>query len=238
MQSTSYTSVLLLCAGLLAAASASAESVLPLTGTVINTGSPTAESYQVLTTGATPPSISPTVTYTIGDTFNESGSNSTSANFGSSATGPGGPWNFQDDYFFSTTGATIGATSIAFQTDLSDLQARLISASGVSATDGQVLVGGSSVLTILSGWTTYTAGAEDFTVILPGAVAPGNYILQVRGESSTPGSYAGTVTFTPVPLPPSLPLLLLSLAGACWLLGRRPHASLSGGQAPVALAFS
>jgi hypothetical protein len=42
-------------------------------------------------------------------------------------------------------------------------------------------------------------------------IAAGDYILQVRGEATTGSSYAGTITFTPVPLPSSLVMLLSGL---------------------------
>jgi len=223
MKSTSCVG-LLACAGLsglLVGQHASADTVLPLSSTVINTGTTSSENYEVLATGNAPPTVSPTVTYDLGDTFNQSGSTSTSSDFGASATGTGGPWNFQDNYNFSTTGATIHGTEIAFTTDLTDLQARIISQTGVSNSNGQQLVGGSGVVTIINGWTTFTAGSVDWTVLMPALVPAGNYILQIRGEAATPGSYGGTLTFDPVPTPAALPLLLSGLGAVGPLFLRR-----------------
>jgi hypothetical protein len=213
---------------------ASADMVLPLTSTVINAGGATVstENYEVVDiSSATPPTISPTVTYDIGNTFNQSGSTSTINAFGASATGPGGPWNFQDNFAFTTTGATIHGTEIAFQTDATNLQVRLISATDVnghpvpvttnSNAAGQELVNGPSVVSVINGWTTYPTGAIDFTVLMPAAVSAGNYILQVRGDASTPGSWGGTVTFDAVPLPAALPLLLSGLGGLGFFGGAR-----------------
>ena len=215
--------------GLVAQHSASADMVLPLTSTVINQPPPTPENYVVLSTLNTAPTVSPTVTYDLGDTFNQSGSTSTASDFGSSASGSGGPWNFQDNFNFSTTGATIHGTEIAFQTDLTHLQARIISQSGVDNSNGKQLIGGGGVVTIINGWTNFTAGPVDWTVLMPALVQPGNYILQIRGEAATPGSYGGTLTFDPVPLPAALPLLLSGLAGLYGFFGRRRHPSVAAG---------
>jgi hypothetical protein len=204
-------------------------SSLNLTSTVTNTGTLPTENYVVTVDNPTPTGpISPPISFTIGDTFNQAGSVSTASNFGASATGTGSPWNFEDSYSFSTTGATIQSTVISFnQSDVSDLQARIISATDPSSNPvpvttntnaaGQELVGGPTVVTIVNGWTTVNNGPIDFAVTLPTAFTAGNYILQVRGEAASSSGYGGTVQFTPVPVPAGLPLLfggigLLSVA--------------------------
>jgi hypothetical protein len=107
---------------------------------------------------------------------------------------------------------------------MTDLQARIVSATDSNGNPvpvttntnaaGQELVGGAPLLTIINGWTTYTAGEEDFTALMPADVPAGNYILQIRGEAANPsGSYGGTITFDVVPLPAALPLLLSGLMG-------------------------
>jgi hypothetical protein len=206
------------------------------TSTVINAGSTSSENYEVLSisTGG-PVVVNPTVTYTIGDTFNQTGSTSTQSNFGSSATGSGAPWNFQDNFAFSTSAAEIFGTQIAFTTNMTDLQARIVSATDSNGNPvpittntnaaGQELIGGSPLLTIINGWTTYTSGETDFTVLMPNDVPAGSYILQIRGEAVNPaGSYGGTITFDAVPLPAALPLLfsgLMGFAGFGGLIRRR-----------------
>jgi hypothetical protein len=202
---------------------ASAAEVMNLTSTVFNAGTPAAENYTVTSTGLAAPSITvpPTSQFTIGNTFNESGSNTILNNFGASATGSGGPWNFQDNFAFTTSAATVKSTSIAFTSDVSDLQARIISATDPngfavpvttnSNAAGQELVGGPSVVTVINGWTTSVNQPVDYTVVLPKALVAGSYILQVRGEGSPTATYGGTVTFTPVPLPAGFPLLISGL---------------------------
>jgi hypothetical protein len=44
------------------------------------------------------------------------------------------------------------------------------------------------------------------------------YVLQIRGEAFNAASYEGSVTFLPVPLPPTLTLLACALAAL--LVGR------------------
>jgi hypothetical protein len=70
--------------------------------------------------------ISPTISYSIGNAFNGGGQMATGADFSNSvATGPGGPWNFQDDYYFSTTGATVQTAVISTALNaVSNLQVR------------------------------------------------------------------------------------------------------------------
>ena len=43
------------------------------------------------------------------------------------------------------------------------------------------------------------------------------YVLQVRGEALNAASYTGSVTFTPVPLPATVVLLLSALLGVAVL---------------------
>jgi hypothetical protein len=62
-------------------------------------------------------------------------------------------------------------------------------------------------------WATMNSG-NLYTVNLNAAtLAPGTYDLQIRGEVATSGSgsYGGAVSFTPVPLPAGLPLLMSGL---------------------------
>jgi hypothetical protein len=207
-----------------------ADTQFPITSTVINVGTTLSENYQVDSTGNAVTGVTPTVTYDLGNTFNETGSTTgnasnlaTASDFGATASGPGGPWNFQDNYYFSTSGsgATVYASAIASMTDVSNLQVRIIAASGTTATNGAQLVSGPGVVTIEDSWQTFTGGPTDFTALLPVYLAPNSYILQIRGEASTPGSYGGTVTFDPVPLPPALPLLLAGLAALGLLAGSR-----------------
>lgn len=200
------------------------------------TGCP--ESYLVKSyTGSTTQMITvpPSASFGFTDSFNESGNVSTGSNLGASATGGGGPWNFQDNILFDTTGAGVQAQASAIFSNVSDLQIRIISltnpATGnpfdvTSAADAGALLSGPGVVTIENGWTTFLIGGSgDYTATMPKTVPTGDYILQVRGEA-TPGtasSYSGTIVFTPVPLPGSLLMMLsgLGLLGAAGIWSRR-----------------
>lgn len=203
---------------------------------VLVTGCP--ETYLVKSyTGSTTQMITvpPSASFGFTDSFNQSGNVSTGSNLGASATGGGGPWNFQDNILFDSTGAAVQAQASAIFSNVSDLQIRIISltnpATGnpfdiTSAANAGSLLGGPSVVTVENGWTTFLIGGTgDFTATMLNAVPAGDYILQVRGEAA-PGmasSYGGTIDFTPVPLPNSLFMMLsgLGLLGAAGIWSRR-----------------
>ena len=154
------------------------------------------------------------------NSFNQAGNVSTGSNFGSSATGGGAPWNFQDNILFDTNGASVQAQASALLSNVSDLQIRIIALNNpatdnpfdvTSPANASALLGGSSVVTIENGWTNFVGGPVDYTATMLKTIAAGDYILQVRGEATTGSSYAGTITFTPVPLPSSLVMLLSGL---------------------------
>ena len=167
--------------------------------------------------------VPPSASFGFTDSFNQSGNVSTGSNLGASATGGGGPWNFQDNILFDSTGAAVQAQASAIFSNVSNLQIRIISldnpATGTpfditSAANASALLNGPSVVTVENGWTTFLVGGNgDYTATMLSAVSAGDYILQVRGEA-TPGtasSYSGTIDFTPVPLPNSLMMMLSGL---------------------------
>jgi hypothetical protein len=186
-------------------------SSLGLTDTVTYPGS-----VSVSSTGTTT-GVTPTVSYSLGNAFN----GSALTDFPSSvAPGSGGPWNFYDDYVFTVMGAaSVESALVSFSNGVdgvSDLQARIFSTttpytSTVAASNlGNPPASGSVVD---DGWETTNSG-DLYTVELNSTVlAPGTYDLQVRGEVGTSGSgsYGGSVTFTAVPLPPGIPLLISGL---------------------------
>jgi hypothetical protein len=166
--------------------------------------------------------ITPTVSYGISNAFNGS---PIAADFPSSlATGAGGPWNFYDDYTFTVGagGSTIQSALIAFNTaysGISNLQGRIIGVNGTFNAANN-LGAPASGNTLVDSWINTTPVAGVNTVNLNAtSFGPGTYDLQIRGEvAGTPstGGYGGSITFTPVPLPAALPLLLsgLGLLGA------------------------
>jgi len=139
-------------------------------------------------------------------------------------------WNFQDNYGFTTPagGAQISAVTVSFalpnNIGLGSLEARVITDNAPTAAN---LVGLSSpgVVNVVDGWTNMTTmtqgGLTLYQAVLSTAtLAPSTaFYLQVRGEAGTAASYSGTVTFTAVPLPGTLGLLLGAVAGL--LLVRR-----------------
>jgi hypothetical protein len=140
-------------------------------------------------------------------------------------------WNFQDNYGFTTPagGAQVSAVTVSFalpsNIGTSNLEARIITDSAPTASN---LVGLNSagVVTIVDGWTNVTAttsgGLTLYQAVLNTSSLAANtaFYLQVRGAAGTAAGYSGTVTFTAVPLPATLGMLL-SAMGAMLVLGRR-----------------
>jgi hypothetical protein len=204
-------------------------------------GTPCPNSYQLApSTGTTNTNVTagPT-TYTVADTFNQTRGTSTFSDFGSDAYTSGSRcatspnclssnpllrWNFQDNYDFTTagTGPQVQGAFLSFSiptvpgggVGLQNVQARII-AFNPTLTPDQLISASGPALTIVDGWQTLTtSGALNlYTAMLNSTVLSANteYILQVRGEALTAGSYTGSVTFTPVPVPASLVLLLCGL---------------------------
>lgn len=205
--------------------------------TFTNAGSCTAtsgcaESYGVTVLSGTTQTVTvpPSSSFAFANSFNQSGGISTGSNFGNSATGAGGPWNFQDNILFSTTTADVQVQAIASLTAVSDLQVRVISitnpATGnpwdiTNVANIPSLLGGSSVVTIENGWTNFVVAplGVDYTATMAKPLAAGSYILQIRGEAAAGSSYSGTADFSSVPLPSSW-IMLLSGVGML-VLGRR-----------------
>ena len=185
-------------------------------------------------------SVTPTVSYGLSDQFNPG---AVDENL-SGASGSGGPWNFQDDYVFTlATGANVQGGVISFQNGIAgigNLQARLIEIGPLSPNTNQEYASNYAATNITNpptlnamvvedAWTTDELGASGYyTVTLDQqAFGAGTYVLQIRGEVAGPpfsGSYGGSVSFTPVPLPAGLPLLLSGLAALALMVRGRPGA--------------
>jgi hypothetical protein len=218
--------------------------------TVTATGAGSGQSYNVITSpySGNPPNgtISPTSTYDLGNSFNETIDGITYAATGTdfnlyptyptgancSPSGScGNPWNFQDDYYFSLSpGATVQASLIAnSMSNIEDLQVRLIYAAGNTVTPTNPVLGPPASGTVLNAWQTVNLGGGSINLTMPAQASSSNYILQVRGEnessdgSALAASYGGTISFQPeaVPLPAALPLLLSGLIALGWLVGTR-----------------
>ncbi len=214
----------------LGAAATAGASTLYLTDTVT---SPSSNTYTVTTAaGQDPtlyPTLDPTLAYTLsGNQFNGSGQITTPTDFGAAATGSNGPWNFQDSYNFvisSSAAAQSAVISIgsSLPAGLSDLQVRIINGSLVGNSTPQLGVPTNGIVTG-DGWTSYNFVDGSYAFTMPADLTGGDdYILQVRGEATTgqSSSYGGTLTFTPVPVPAALPLLLSGIAGLGVLARKR-----------------
>jgi hypothetical protein len=247
--------VLGLALGALFPAAAPMASSLTLTSTITNgTGSCTttsssqcSENYGFAYTAVPPPPVITSVTadpttYTLANTFNQSGSVTTQFDFGVSAytpstspkCSPAGTagnclnsapflnWNFQDNYEFTTpsSGPLVQGALLSFSLPsnigLSGLEARIVATNAPSAA-GLV---GTSPITVVDGWTGMTPTTSGtltlYQAVLATTALTGgtSYFLEVRGEAqASAASYSGTVTFTPAPLPAAAWLLLSGLFG-------------------------
>lgn len=207
-----------------------AATVTNINSTITNVGSCTLaqscpEGYLVATyPGSTTQvvNVPPAASFGFTNSFNQGSNVSTGSNLGASATGSGAPWNFQDNILFSTNGAAVQAQAIAQLTSVSDLQIRVIAlnnpATGnpfdvTSTANASALLGAGGVVTIENGWVNFEAPpvGVDYTATMLNTIAAGNYILQIRGEAAPASTYSGTITFTPVPLPATVIMLLSGL---------------------------
>lgn len=210
---------------ILVAYATSACALLALVGTA-NAGSLTL-TCQLLSPGsgsscpATAPMYSVPGQYNYVDSFSApeaSGKISGSTIYGGAANGNLGPAGFIDDYFFQISPANADAVSATISNGpfaVSDLFATIYSLS--ANPDGLVL--DQPVGTVYYGDIT-TSGPATLVQINPVTLAAGAYVLQISGTSSgsAGGSYTGTLNLSPVPLPPSLPLLLAGLLGFAGLI--------------------
>lgn len=168
-------------------------------------------------------SITPTVSYSLGNAFNST----PLTDFPGSIAAGSGTWNFYDDYVFTVTGSNIQGAVVSFLNSASappvgigDLQARIFStttpydASVAASNLGNPPSTGSVVEDV---WASPSSTGLYVVNLTNTQLAPGTYDLQIRGEvASGGGSYGGSVSFTPVPLPGGLMLLVsgLGLFGA------------------------
>jgi len=143
--------------------------------------------------------------------------NPSSSNYGNSFTGPtlvipSSPspgYGFYDDYIFTISGAI--ANSISTTIDLGSLlqitnfQERLFNYTGNPSPTLGSPVGGS-----IDAWTSPIGSFGTVAVLSNTVLAPGTYVLQMRGDvtGTSGGSYAGPLHIAPVPLP-----------AAAWLFG-------------------
>ncbi len=157
---------------------------------------------------ATINTLSPSTSYTYGNTY-----------FAPTSPITGSSYGFYDDYIFSIPAAS--ANSITSTFNLSDifginnLQVRLYSANQPTLPQLGFPVNGG----IVNGWTQAIAPGVTTALIQTTALGAGNYVLEVRGNvtGTSGGSYAGVFNVAAVPVPAAAWLFgtsLIGLAGA------------------------
>jgi len=206
-------------------------------------------------TGTTNTNVTESPTsYTFADTFNQTKGTSTASDFGaavytSGTKCPGNPnctnstpflnWNFQDNYDFTTpasgSGPQVQGAVLSFSVPnipgggigVKNVEARIVAFD--MTTQGAAQLVSTNQVTLVDGWqSAVTNGSINlYTATLNSKTLAANteYVLQVRGEALNSGSYTGSVTFTPVPLPASVLLLLSGLLGVA-VLRYRPKAPM------------
>ena len=133
--------------------------------------------------------------------------------YGGPAYGNVGPAGFIDAYFFQVAPAKADAVSATISNGtfaVGNLFATLYTLSA----NPEGLVLGEPSGTVYYGDITQS-GPATLIQIDPVTLAAGSYVLEISGTASgtAGGSYTGTLNLSPVPLPPSLPLLLTGLLG-------------------------
>lgn len=159
--------------------------------------------------------------YNYGDAFTSpaaSGAIGGSDIYGGSSYGSLGSAGFIDDYLFQIAPSKADAVSATISNSdfaVTNLFATLYSLS--SNPGGLALT--QPVGTVYYGQVT-ESGPATLIQIDPVTLAGGSYVLQISGAASGPsgGSYTGTLNLSPVPLPPSFPLLLTGLLGFAGLV--------------------
>ena len=116
-------------------------------------------------------------------------------------------YNFLDEYSFSLDGS-FQVSTIAASIDFRDANNNMVL---FGVTNLQVnLVEVNPASSVLVSWASVTMPAtgleQTVALIPPSALGAGDYMLEVRGNVTAPGSYSGSLlaqTVAPVPLPPS-----------------------------------
>lgn len=132
---------------------------------------------------------------------------------------------FYDDYAFQIDGSSFNSLTATIDLgtwfDISNLQVRLYQGNLLTTTTGPA---GSA---LVAAWSAQTLTAQssggDVQVIAPIGLAPGSYVLEVRGNltGSNGGSYAGVLNLAPVPEPGAVGMMLAGLGMLGFMVRRR-----------------
>lgn len=132
---------------------------------------------------------------------------------------------FYDDYAFQIDGSSFNSLTATIDLgtwfDISNLQVRLYQGTLLTTTTGAAGPG------LVAAWSAQTLTAQssggNVQVIAPIDLAPGSYVLEVRGNltGTSGGSYAGVLNLAPVPEPGALGMMFAGLGMLGFMMRRR-----------------
>lgn len=132
---------------------------------------------------------------------------------------------FYDDYAFQIDGSSFNSLTATIDLgtwfDISNLQVRLYQGNLLTTTTGP------AGPALVAAWSAQALTAQssggDVQVIAPINLAPGSYVLEVRGSlsGSSGGSYAGVLNLAPVPEPGPLGMMFAGLGMLGFMVRRR-----------------
>lgn len=132
---------------------------------------------------------------------------------------------FYDDYAFQIDGSSFNSLTATIDLgtwfDISNLQVRLYQGNLLTTTTG------TAGPALVAAWSAQTLTAQssggDVQVIAPINLAPGSYVLEVRGNliGTSGGSYAGVLNLAPVPEPGALGMMFAGLGMLGFMMRRR-----------------
>jgi hypothetical protein len=161
-----------------------------------------------------------------------------SYHYGDTFAGPTDPigsssWGFYDAFVFTVGGSLASSVTttinLGSMLGITDLQERLYSANPGESAPFVGTPPAASGPGYFLGWTSVLPGGTGEVAVLQTVpLAPGTYVLEIRGlvNGSLGGSYAGVLNVHPVPLPAALPMLLsgLGLLGGAFIRRQRRFA--------------
>ena len=130
---------------------------------------------------------------------------------------------FYDDYVFTITGAVANSVTSAIDLGsllgIDNLSARLYSYTSLPQ------IGPVGGLLIEAWGTPYSCGSGcsgETVVLAPVTLAPGTYVLEIRGivSGTVSGSYGGALNLAPIPVPAAVWLLGSALGVLGWIRRR------------------
>jgi len=125
----------------------------------------------------------------------------------------------------STAGAYVFSLNLNASSGLDDLTVRLYEYNAGGLQNLTLGVTGAVNTNLTSGWTASSNGYVAGTTLAPVNLSGGYYVLEVAGleQGTSSGAYNGQLSISPVPLPPTLPLLLGGCVGLAGLVRLRPR---------------